>query len=118
LLHDLTADEDRREATLSAAAGILRRRRQWRLARQTLLLSVLVAATLVLVGQNDRRPIAAQAFQRLDPAAAPSPVRELTDQQLLALFPNTPVGLATLPNGKKLLLFLRPADAARYVTRL
>jgi hypothetical protein len=42
----------------------------------------------------------------------------LTDDKLLALFPNTPAGLATLPDGKKLLIFPRPGDEKRFVTRL
>ena len=41
-----------------------------------------------------------------------------TDEQLLALFPKTPVGLAKLGNGKKMLIFPRPADEARYVVHL
>jgi len=42
----------------------------------------------------------------------------LTDQQLLALFPNIPVGLATLRDGRKVLIFPRPADEARYMAHL
>ncbi len=45
------------------------------------------------------------------PAAAG---RSLTDEQLLAMFPNTPVGLAKV-NGRKVLIFPRAADQARYV---
>jgi hypothetical protein len=51
------------------------------------------------------------------PVASIQP-RSLTDDELLALFPNTPVGLATLPDGKKLLIFPRPGDEKRFVIRL
>jgi len=51
------------------------------------------------------------------PVASTQP-HSLTDDELLALFPNTPVGLATLPDGKKLLIFPRPGDEKRFVTRL
>jgi hypothetical protein len=79
---------------------------------------ILVVATTLLVKTHKRPQTLAQVSRPANlPAAAPQ-ARELTDEQLLSLFPNTPVGLATLPNGKKLLLFLRPADAAKYATRL
>jgi hypothetical protein len=48
----------------------------------------------------------------------PLQAQSLTDDQLLGFFPNTPVGLATLPDGKKLLIFPRPGDEARFITRL
>ena len=41
-----------------------------------------------------------------------------TNDQLLALFPDTPVGLAKLPNGKKLLIFPRAGDEQKFVTHL
>ena len=44
--------------------------------------------------------------------------RVLTDNELLSLFPNTPVGLVTLLNGKKLLIFPRPEDERRFYTRI
>ncbi|MGA2246825.1 MAG: hypothetical protein ABSH48_17675 [Verrucomicrobiota bacterium] len=118
LFDDLAADGGRREATLLAAAHILRCRRHWLVARQTIVLLILVATTALLVETNNHRQTLAQVSR---PPSQPVPVpqaQELTDEQLLSLFPNTPVGLATLPNGKKLLLFLRPGDAAKYVTRL
>lgn len=119
LLHDLMiADEGQRHATLLAAGGILRRRRQWRTARQACLLSALLAALVLLAGQNHRSPTLARISPPATQPAPPPAARELTDEQLLSLFPNTPVGLATLRDGKKLWLFLRPADAAKYATRL
>jgi hypothetical protein len=38
----------------------------------------------------------------------------LSDDELMALFPNTPVALAEI-HGKKRLLFLRPGDEARFL---
>jgi hypothetical protein len=118
LWRDLTATETRREATLLAAGGILRRRRHWHTARQTALLSLLVASVALLVVQSHRSLTLARVSPPTAKSAAATPVQELTDEQLLSLFPNTPVALATLPNGKKLLLFLRPADEAKYAIRL
>jgi len=37
---------------------------------------------------------------------------------LLALFPDTPVALATLSDGSKRLIFPRPGDDQKFVTRL
>ena len=118
LIHDLLADPSRREATLLAGTKILRRRRQWRIARQTFALVTLIPAILVMVWQNRQPRMVAKVES---PATRPAPAfqaQSLTDEQLLALFPNIPVGLARLPNGKKLLIFPRPADEARYLTRL
>lgn len=117
LIDELIGDESHSASTLLAGAQILRRRRQWRVARQILALMTFLAAVAWLVEQKkQRQPAHASPPEATRPA--PRPVHSLTDAELLALFPNTPVGLATLPNGKKLLLFLRPADAAKYVTRL
>ena len=48
----------------------------------------------------------------------PVPAQSLTDAELLALFPDTPVGLITLENGHKRLIFPRPGDEERFVKRL
>jgi hypothetical protein len=42
----------------------------------------------------------------------------LSDEELLALFPDTPVGLATMADGKKRLVFPRPEDEAKFVSHL
>ena len=59
---------------------------------------------------------------RVPAPAAPSPsmqqVHRLSDDELLALFPNTPVGLVTLKNGRKQLIFPRPGDEKRFIIRL
>jgi hypothetical protein len=118
LLHDLFEDESRRESTLLAATNLLRRRRQWRIACRLLALILLAAVSWLLVEQNQpRHQLAHISPPKAIPPALPPP-QSLTDDQLLLLFPNTPVGLATLPNGKKLLIFPRPGDAAKYVTRM
>jgi len=68
--------------------------------------------------QRKLRPTVAQTSPPGSTFAAPAQPRSLTDDELLALFPNTPGRLATLPDGKKLLLFPRPGDEKRFVTRL
>jgi len=52
------------------------------------------------------------------PAAKPAPAHQaLTDEELLALFPDTPVALATLSDGTKRLIFPRAGDDQKFVTR-
>jgi hypothetical protein len=121
LIHDLLDGEGRREATLLAGSKILRRRRQWRVACRIFAFIILASATALLMEQNRQRPRFAlnPPPQTMSPKSpAPFRVQSLTDDQLLSLFTNTPVGLATLPNGKKLLIFPRPGDEAKFVTRL
>jgi hypothetical protein len=118
LIHDLLDDESRRDAILVAGARILRRRRHWRVAWQTCALIMLVAATALLAKQDRQRPTLAQNSPPATQSAAPFHAQSLTDDQLLSLFPDTPVGLATLPNGRKLLIFPRAGDEAKFATRL
>jgi len=120
LIHDLLDDESRREATLLAGAAILRRRRQWRVAWRALALApaIMAAAAAFWLGQKNPSRPSAQISKPAVNSSAPARTQSLTDDQLLGLFPNTPVGLATLPDGKKLLIFPRPGDEARFVTRL
>ena len=118
LIDDSLADESRREATLLAGAKILRRRRHWRAAWQALTVLLLAAATGLLVEPKRPQPKVAHPSPAATRTAAPLHAQSLTDEQLLSLFPNTPVGLATLPNGKKLLIFPRQGDEAKFVTRL
>lgn len=118
LLADVLGGEGRDDATLLAAGKILRRRRQWRAACRTFALITLATAAVLLVTQNRQRPALVHISPPAAKPAAPLQARSLTDAELLALFPDTPVGLATLPGGKKLLLFPRPGDAAKFITRL
>jgi hypothetical protein len=124
------------EAGLAAAGRILRRRRRWRTARGAFALVVFLAApaaTLWFASHRSNPSPSVPAIQAalsvratapaIVPAASGAPAasaqrRSLTDDELLALFPNTPVGLATLPGGRKLLIFPRPADEARFLGRL
>ena len=118
LIHDLLDGENRRETTLLAGTKILRRRRHWRVAWRTFAAVMLATAAVLLVEQNRPRQPVARISPSETKSPAPLPAQSLTDEQLLALFPNTPVGLATLPNGKKLLIFPRAGDEAKFVTRL
>jgi len=116
LIHDLLDEQRdrRREATLLAGGRILRRRR-WR--RVTLpglaVLTLLALATFLLQRSGPRPPAILTAVPSPAPAA-----QSLTDAELLALFPNTPVGLLTLENGRKRLIFPRPGDEERFIKRL
>ncbi len=117
LIDDLLADETRRDATLLAGAKVLYRRRQWRLAWRSFALILLASATALVVDQKRTERLARISTFSSKPAALPQ-TQSLSDDQLLSLFPNTPVALATLPNGKKLLIFPRASDAAKFVTHL
>lgn len=118
LIHDLLDGESRSETILSSGATILRRRRHWRAAWRASALVVLVGLTVLVAEQNSRRRTPAQMAMPATKPSASLQAKFLTDDELLGLFPNTPVGLATLPNGKKLLIFPRPGDEARFVTHL
>ena len=116
LIDDLLDEEGeaRREVTLMAGAQILRRRRWRRVTVQSLaLVAILGIAALLLPRPTPPRPVVLTSV-----AAPQGQVHSLTDAELLALFPNTPVGLATLANGKKRLIFPRPGDESRFLTRL
>jgi hypothetical protein len=110
----------RREDTLRAGAGILRHRRWKRAAARSLAgMAVLLAVALVIpaVHQKLPHPVVAQSAPA---ASAPAAVlvEYLTDDQLLALFPDTPVGLIRTADGRKHLIFPHPGDEAKFITRL
>jgi len=116
LISDLLNGEGRRNATLIAGARVLRRRRQWRVVRRSCLVLACVAG--LALGFQKLTP-APQPQQASTPTAKTLPAQQaLTDDQLLALFPGTPVALATMPDGSKRLLFPRPGDDQRFLTRL
>src|SRR3954452_4539831 len=101
LIGDLMGEDSGREATLLVGAQILRRRRHWRVARQAsaaLALVAVVAALALRKGTPTPPRLAALAVT----AAPVSQVREMSDEELLSMFPtNTPVALATVSDGKK-----------------
>ena len=116
LIHDLLDERRgaRREATLLAGGRILRRRRWRRVALQSLAaVTVLALTTFSLLRFVPRQPPMLAAGPPPD-----APAQSLTDAQLLALFPDTPVGLVTLEDGRKRLIFPRPGDEERFMKRL
>ena len=110
----------RRAATLQAGGRILRRRRRWRVATRGLgIVAVVVFAALGVQRMTQPRPPGTPAAPvTLATSSASFPVRFLSDDELLALFPDVPVGLATLSDGRKRLIFPRPGDEARFITYL
>ncbi len=116
LLEDVLGDA-RREATLRAGRRILRRRRWKRAAARSF--AVLAVAGLASLALHQRRP--APVVAQSGPAESGSSavrVEYLTDDELLALFPDTPVGLIQTADGRKLLIFPRPGDEEKFITHL
>jgi hypothetical protein len=113
LIDDLLDDYQataRRDATLLAAGRVLRHKRWRRTGARAMALVAVVALAALAIQTRSHRPPPILSSVPVPPAT----VRHLTDDQLLALFPNTPVGLATV-DGRKVLVFPRPADQARFV---
>ncbi|HKX61143.1 MAG TPA: hypothetical protein VJS65_04855, partial [Verrucomicrobiae bacterium] len=97
-------------------ARMLRRRRWRRTALHTALAAAGVlgiAAAFFWHTAPQSPPVSAIQAPALEPA-----MKSLTDSELLALFPETAVGLITLEGGRKRLIFPRPGDEARYVKRM
>src|SRR5690349_1429515 len=94
LIHDVFDEEPdaRRLATLLAGGRILRRKR-W---RRAALKSLAVVAVLGVAAFSIQRMLAPRRGVLTVVPAASEQVRSLTDAELLALFPKTPVGLATM----------------------
>ncbi|HEY0455253.1 MAG TPA: hypothetical protein VGE41_02700 [Verrucomicrobiae bacterium] len=103
-----------REQTFSAAGRILRHRRWRRAAGHALVIALVLGVAAVSI-QNRVRPARVVTSHKQQPAAQ---VQSLSDDELLALFPDTPVGLATVANGKQRLIFPRPGDEQRFITHL
>jgi len=116
LLDDVLGDA-RREGTLLAGRKILRRRRWKRAAGRSF--GFLAVAALAALAMHQLRPVAERA-QSGSAKSGPPPVRVeyLTDDELLALFPDTPVGLIKTSDGRKQLIFPRPGDEQKFITRL
>src|SRR5208283_836880 len=105
LIQDLLGDESRRDATLLAGGRILRRRRHWRAATRGLALALVATVAVLSLELKKSHPPSVQASLPPAKLVASTQPRSLTDDELLALFPNTPVGLVTLADGKKRLIF-------------
>ena len=108
-------DEGLKAQTLQAGKRVLRRRRYVRAATRGMGLALLVGLAALWLAPKSTRQAAAPASASIAKAAT---IHSLTDEELLALFPNTPVGLATLANGNKKLLFPRAGDEERFIHRL
>lgn len=119
LIHDLFDDESQRQTVLLAGNRMLRRRRHWRVAGPvlTLLMMAIIVGALWL-GQKNSSQSPIQASVTAAKPSTQTQARSLTDDELLALFPHTPVGLVTLSNGKKLLIFPRPGDERQFISRM
>lgn len=116
LLDDVRGDA-RREGTLQAGRKILRHRRWRRAATRTF--AVLAVAALAAVAIHPKRPVPAVAQTDAGKSGPPLVrVEYLTDDELLALFPGTPVGLITTSDGRKQLIFPHPGDEEKFITRL
>ena len=119
LIHDLLDGDSGREAALLAGTRVLRRRRHRRIAtRGAAVLALVVAVTLLCLRRETPHPLPSQISNATPTPAPVSQIQALSDDELLALLPNTPVGLASLPDGKKRLIFPRAGDEQRFITRL
>src|SRR5580765_8519415 len=91
LIHDLLDSDSSREATLLAGTRVLRRRRFWRGARRSAAaLAVVSVAAVLCVHTFAPRPSPSPISHATPPPQATPQVEALSDDQLLALFPNTP----------------------------
>jgi hypothetical protein len=113
LINDLLENsqmQSGREATLLAGRRRLRHKRWRRAAIRTGVPGLfLVIAAVCAYMQLTPHPRSKSMVATPKPA-----VIYLTDDQLLALFPDTPVALATV-NHRKVLIFPRPGDKERFV---
>jgi hypothetical protein len=113
------AQATRREDTFLAGARVLRRRRWRRRAWQSFpAIALLAAAVAYSFHGGYKSQISNLRSQIPLPPAPVNTARGLSDEELLSLFPDTPVGLATMADGKKRLVFPRPEDEAKFVSRL
>jgi len=117
-MRDLWGDGEtmaRREATLRAGQRTMRFRRFRRNIVRTSAVGVMLAGLgfgLFHLGENKSIPIVSAPSA----PAPPQATRYLTDDQLLALFPDTPVGLAKVGN-RDVLVFPRAEDEQKFVGR-
>jgi hypothetical protein len=122
LIRDLLDDDQTtvREATLLAGGRILRRRRRQRAGIRIATLLAVVALAAIAARQTSSPRADAIAASGPNPPAPTTEraAEELSDEELLALFPETPVGLATLADGRQRLIFPRKEDRERFVGNL
>ena len=104
----------RREATFLAGGRILRRKRWRRVALRSFAVLAVLGAAVFSIQRTTTPRIRVIASV----PAAPDQPKALTDGELLALFPDTPVALASLESGKKRLIFPRAGDEAKFVTKM
>ena len=120
LIHDLLdADHGARRANALLAGGRVLRHRRWRRrAWQSFGVAALLGAAVAssFHGKYESQLSNLRSGMRVAPAPV-KPAGSLSDEELLALFPDTPVGLATMADGKKRLVFPRPGDEERFVSR-
>lgn len=117
LIHDLLDEDLSRRAILSAGSRVLRRRRQWRAAKQVVVVAGLIAAVSVFYLKRETPRLSLTAVSSKEVKAVGPQIHALTDDELLSLFTNTPVGLVSLADGKKKLIFPRPGDEQKFITR-
>jgi hypothetical protein len=124
LLRDLLAGHDavaQRDAILNAGHRVLRRKRHVRYLARTLAAAAFAGLAVLAISRiTTPHSPTSKADTKLASAQPPrvvAHVQEITDDELLALFPGTPVGLAKV-NGKQRLIFPRPGDEARFIVHL
>jgi len=119
LIENLISHDDpsgQRMAALRAGVRVLRVRRWKRRAAFGLSGSALLC--LLILGLWHASGPKLKEIVTVKPVVPPEPqIQKLTDNELLALFPDTPVGLVAVGEGKRL-IFLRPGDEERFITRL
>src|SRR3954447_22398793 len=120
LINDLldTDHGARRAHALLAGGRVLRRRRWRRRAWRSFAVAALLGGAVAFSfhGKYESQLSNLRSGMRVVPAPV-KPAGSLSDEELLALFPDTPVGLATMADGKKRLVFPRPGDEERFVSR-
>src|SRR3954453_24032958 len=119
LINDLldTDHGARRADALLAGGRVLRRRRWRRRAWRSFAVAALFGAAVASSFHGNYKSANLRSQIRVAPAPV-KPAGSLSDEELLALFPDTPVGLATMADGKKRLVFPRPGDEERFVSHL
>jgi len=116
LLNDLWSEG--RSATLAAGNVILRRKRRVRAVVRFSCAALGIAAIALLCWPKPQSlrpaPLLAMVETPKTNSVISNSIPTLTDEELLALFPGTPVGLAVV-NGKKRLIFPNPEDERKFV---